>query len=83
MQHSMWNEVDGDGEDLSIQKEIIQTKSFIKNNTNLTKDEKEYISKNGEIAFAKRYNKCPECGETLKQEGGCVSCSNDGFSLCE
>jgi len=83
MQHSMWNEVDGDGEDLSIQKEIIQTKSFIKDNTNLTKDEKEYISKNGEIAFAKRYNKCPECGETLKQEGGCVSCSNDGFSLCE
>lgn len=85
MQRSMWNEFDGDEEEISIitlDKENIP-KTFIESNINLTKDEKEYISKNGEIAFAKRYNKCPECGETLKQEGGCVSCSNDGFSLCE
>ena len=28
-------------------------------------------------------NKCPECGEVLRFEGGCVTCSNCGYSKCE
>lgn len=28
-------------------------------------------------------NQCPECGEELKFEGGCNSCSNCGYSKCD
>lgn len=28
-------------------------------------------------------NKCPECGNELKHEGGCVSCNNCGYSKCQ
>lgn len=28
-------------------------------------------------------NRCPECGETVHFEGGCVSCTNCGWSKCE
>ena len=27
-------------------------------------------------------NLCPECGEPLVYEGGCVSCKNCGYSKC-
>lgn len=28
------------------------------------------------------YNKCPECGERLLHEGGCVTCTTCGYSKC-
>lgn len=29
------------------------------------------------------YSKCPECGEPLAREGGCVQCKSCGWSKCE
>ena len=28
-------------------------------------------------------NNCPECGEPLEHEGGCVICKTCGFSKCD
>jgi ribonucleoside-diphosphate reductase alpha chain len=69
--------------------EDIEDKSKIKTEKNknvtntLSKDEKKYIKDNGEVVFAKRFNKCPECGETLRQEGGCITCPSCGWSKCD
>lgn len=38
--------------------------------------------KKGEEAVASRMHFCPECGEKLEHEGGCVSCRNCGYSKC-
>ena len=38
--------------------------------------------KQEEEAVASRMHFCPECGEKLEHEGGCVSCRNCGYSKC-
>lgn len=82
MQMEMWQEVKiEDEEELSIKTDEIDEE--IINDSNLSDEELQYIQDNGEIAFAKRFNKCPICGDVLKQEGGCVSCDNDGWSRCD
>jgi len=51
--------------------------------TNLkTSEEILYLQENGEIDYAKHYNKCPTCGEVLRQEGGCATCGECGWSKC-
>jgi len=47
-----------------------------------TLEETLYLKKNGEIAFAKHYNKCPECGTELINSGGCVICRDCSWSKC-
>jgi ribonucleoside-diphosphate reductase alpha chain len=47
----------------------------------LNTHEQTYLNVNGEIAFAKLYNKCPECGEKLNNTEGCLSCIC-GWSKC-
>lgn len=59
--------------------EVIESSS----NSDLSKEDKEYIKENGEAAFATRYHRCPICGNELQSEGGCVSCNSCGFSRCE
>ena len=46
-------------------------------------EETDFLKENGEIAFVMKYNKCPNCGETLQHSGGCISCQSCGFSKCE
>lgn len=46
-------------------------------------EETAYLRENGEIAFAKYYNKCPVCGETLENSGGCIQCKSCSFSKCD
>lgn len=48
-----------------------------------TKEELEYKKEFGEIAFTKKYNKCPLCGAEISHEGGCLSCKDCGFSKCD
>ena len=51
-----------------------------------TKQEKEYRELFGDIAFAKKYHKCPICGEKLENTGGCMSClgtNGCGWTKCE
>jgi ribonucleoside-diphosphate reductase alpha chain len=66
---------------------IIENKRIKNDKDNNTKGisnkEKEYIKTNGEIAFAKHYNKCPICGQELRQEGGCLQCADCGWSKCD
>lgn len=48
-----------------------------------TDDELKFKADNGDIAFALKFNKCPECGDKLEHSGGCISCANCGFTKCE
>ena len=38
---------------------------------------------NGSVLPKPVYSKCPECGEPLAREGGCVQCKSCGWSKCE
>lgn len=38
---------------------------------------------NGSVLTKIVYSKCPECGEPLAREGGCVQCKSCGWSKCE
>lgn len=38
---------------------------------------------NGIVLTKPVYSKCPECGEPLAREGGCVQCKSCGWSKCE
>jgi len=42
-----------------------------------------YLQENGEIDYAKHYNKCPVCDDVLEHSGNCIQCSSCGFSKCE
>ena len=46
-----------------------------------TQEELNYIKDHGEIAFAKRFSKCPVCGEKLEHIEGCLT-SSCGWSKC-
>ena len=48
-----------------------------------TEEELKYKKDNGDIAFALKTNKCPECGNKLEHSGGCISCVDCGFTKCE
>ena len=37
----------------------------------------------GIVSLNPLYSKCPECGEPLAREGGCVQCKSCGWSKCE
>ena len=42
-----------------------------------------YLQKNGEISYAKHFNKCPVCNSELINSGGCIICKDCGFSKCD
>ena len=58
-------------------KTIIEFLQLSKNDKPIKIEKKEAIVKD-----ASDKNKCPECGEPLIYEGGCVQCTNCGYSKC-
>lgn len=48
----------------------------------LTKEEKEFLSKYGEISFSYKFKKCPMCGTELANQEGCMTCQNCGWTKC-
>ena len=48
-----------------------------------TKEEKQYIKENGEVAFAQAFNKCPKCASKIEHVGGCMQCMDCGFTKCD
>ena len=48
-------------------------------------DKKEIIKKEQPVKQVTKQKKstCPECGDELAHEGGCVICKNCGFSKCD
>ena len=49
-----------------------------------SKEEKEYLDKNGELDYAKKFNKCPSCNESLVNSGGCITCVKGcGWTKCD
>ena len=48
-----------------------------------TKEEKQYIKENGEVAFAQAFNKCPKCASKIEHVGGCMQCMDCGFAKCD
>ena len=40
------------------------------------------INENEKPMVASTSDKCPECGEPLVRQGGCIQCQNCGFSFC-
>ncbi|MDV3426161.1 MAG: adenosylcobalamin-dependent ribonucleoside-diphosphate reductase [Bacillota bacterium] len=84
MQNEMYDDV-GYEEITSNPIKINNKKVVKKENTTdtLSNEESKFLINNGEIAFAQKYNKCPSCGEELRQEGGCISCINCSWSKCD
>lgn len=63
--------------------EIKSATNESKSNYKFTKEEKEYLDKNGEIAFALKYNKCPICGNKIEHIDGCISdVTGCGWTKC-
>ena len=44
---------------------------------------RDFIEKNGQIEFVKRYHKCPECFDDIIASGGCYQCNSCSYSKCE
>jgi ribonucleoside-diphosphate reductase alpha chain len=79
MQKEVFNDL-GIEEDEKI---TISIKTVNKEKQSLfTQQELDFLNKNGEIAFAIHFGKCPKCGEKLEHAEGCLSCSNCGFTKC-
>ena len=51
-------------------------------NNEISKKEKEYLEKYGEIPYAMKYNKCPQCKEKINHVEGCLSCDSCGWTKC-
>lgn len=45
-------------------------------------EEDNYLKENGEIAFVKKYHKCPICKEEIGLSEGCFTCKGCGWSKC-
>lgn len=63
----MWNE---------MQDEVNDATDYID-------DDQHFDSDDGIVSLNPLYSKCPECGEPLAREGGCVQCKSCGWSKCE
>lgn len=63
----MWNE---------MQDEVNDATDYID-------DDQHFDSDDGIVSLNTLYSKCPECGEPLAREGGCVQCKSCGWSKCE
>lgn len=59
---------------------LIEMYKEMQNDLNDDEDKKETVINTGKKALVKP--KCPECGEEVVFEGGCVSCRNCGWSKC-
>jgi ribonucleoside-diphosphate reductase alpha chain len=66
-----------------ITSETIKSESSKTEKVKFTDEELQFKKENGDIAFALRFNKCPECGHELEHSGGCISCVDCGFTKCE
>jgi ribonucleoside-diphosphate reductase alpha chain len=80
MHDEIMNELFGDKKNVS--EEVRKTEVVIEQVKDFEEDQIEFLSKNGEIAFAKRYHKCPVCKEHLEDVSGCLTCLSCGFSKC-
>lgn len=57
-------------------------KDISKEDVKFSNEEIKYRDEYGYTAFAKRFNKCPICGEELQHTGGCLQCTC-GYNKCE
>lgn len=84
MQKEVLNEIgfEDEEEKTIIKKPLISSKSLeVKLNNEIISDKLDYISKHGEIAFAKKFGVCPLCGDKLEHIEGCLSCAC-GWTKC-
>ncbi|MBZ9622962.1 ribonucleoside-diphosphate reductase, adenosylcobalamin-dependent [Clostridium sp. FP2] len=66
-----------------VEVEVSLPKTTIESISSKSAEEILYLQKNGEIAYAKHFNKCPVCDSELENSGGCVICKDCGFSKCD
>ena len=48
----------------------------------ISNEELNYKEQYGEIAFAKQYNKCPDCFKKIEHIEGCITCHSCGWTKC-
>lgn len=73
-----------------VEKELIEIENVsenikvsLQNSKQLFSDnEKTFIEKNGDRAYAQATNKCPICNNELENSGGCQVCPSCGWSKC-
>ena len=60
-------------------------KEFVSKGWKVCKNTEKHLEKcedTEQKPLEKRENKCPECGESIINTGGCISCPNCGYSIC-
>lgn len=60
-------------------------KEFVSKGWKVCKNTEKHLEKcedTEQKPLEKRENKCPECGESIINTGGCISCPNCGYSKC-
>ena len=83
MQTEIWEEIRSDDyEDEIIVKDTTK-KNIKKKIETFTKEELDFKGKYGDIAYSKKYSKCPLCNSDIRHEGGCISCVDCGWSKCD
>lgn len=64
-----------------IEEEIINNKN--EDTKGFNNEEKKYLEEYGEIAFSKKYHKCPICGnDELFTGDGCITCLSCSWTKC-
>jgi ribonucleoside-diphosphate reductase alpha chain len=75
MQEDIFKELIVDVEEEVIEKVINEPADF-------SDSERKYLEQFGDIAFSKKYKKCPVCREELNNTDGCLTCISCGWSKC-
>lgn len=69
-------------DEIEIHEQNIQEIAVSSKSSVFSEEELNYLKSYGQIAFVKKYHRCPECGEPIMVVEGCLSCYSCGFSKC-
>lgn len=64
------------------EKKIIKEVPVVVKEIKVNNEEDEFLKQHGEIAYAQKYHKCPQCGTEFDYIGGCIQCIC-GWNKCE
>lgn len=71
----------GNKESIEIKEDNVMTIDL--NKPMFVEEELKFKQEYGDVSFAQRFNKCPQCGNKIEHVGGCIQCMDCGFTKCE
>ena len=63
--------------------EFVNVNNTIQSTKNIISVKKEKVKETNKTINTNNTNKCPDCGSEIRHEGGCVMCTECGWSKCE